>query len=463
MSRIKLSNNKFLSPGDAILRKDLHKYLGGSGQGGINPSSKSSSILIFTDPTEGAKHGYNDGWNKGIFEYFGSGQKGNMELKKMNKSLLNHVEEGRRLFLFNGHRGEITYENEFTLYERDPYFWTVSTDKEGKLRDSIVFRLKPVKKYSIKNPIASKIESVSRTSFEWGIKIPDSPNHIMYVWIDALTNYLTSIGYPDIGNDRMKFWEKCIHIIGKDILKFHAVYWPAMLMSINFQLPKSIFAHGWWTNEGKKISKSLGNSIDPNKIIDDYGLDQFKYFLLREVPLGNDGDFSEKALINRINSDLANNLGNLIQRVTKFLYKNFNNTVTHVIKEEKNIPKLQKDGYELIDIVREKMESFEISKSLEDIFLYIDELNKFVDDSQPWKSFKIDPKKAGRDLSLMIECFRIVGIILQAFIPDSAKRILDLLKISESERNFINLSLKYSVPKNHQLCEPNQLFPRYEK
>ena len=163
MSRIKLSNNIFLSPGDAILRKDLHKYLGGSGQGGINPSSKSSSILIFTDPTEGAKHGYNDGWNKGIFEYFGSGQKGNMELKKMNKSLLNHVEEGRRLFLFNGHRGEITYENEFTLYERDPYFWTISPDNEGKLRDSIVFRLKPVKKYSIKNPIASKIESVSRT------------------------------------------------------------------------------------------------------------------------------------------------------------------------------------------------------------------------------------------------------------------------------------------------------------
>ena len=146
MSKIKLSNNKFLSPGDTILRKDLHKYLGGSGQGGINPSSKSSSILIFTDPKEGAKHGYNDGWNKGIFEYFGSGQKGNMELKKMNKSLLNHVEEGRRLFLFNGHRGEITYENEFILYERDPYFWTISPDNEGKLRDSIVFRLKPLKK-----------------------------------------------------------------------------------------------------------------------------------------------------------------------------------------------------------------------------------------------------------------------------------------------------------------------------
>ena len=378
-----------------------------------------------------------------------------------------------------------SFYQEKELIKKDDFYETVDGSKvEWVEEESYFFKLSEwqsqllefyeknpnfVKPRSRMNEVKSFVKSglkdlsVSRTSFEWGIKIPDSPNHIMYVWIDALTNYLTSIGYPDIGNDRMKFWEKCIHIIGKDILKFHAVYWPAMLMSINFQLPKSIFAHGWWTNEGKKISKSLGNSIDPNKIIDDYGLDQFKYFLLREVPLGNDGDFSEKALINRINSDLANNLGNLIQRVTKFLYKNFNNTVTHVIKEEKNIPKLQKDGYELIDIVREKMESFEISKSLEDIFLYIDELNKFVDDSQPWKSFKIDPKKAGRDLSLMIECFRIVGIILQAFIPDSAKRILDLLKISESERNFINLSLKYSVPKNHQLCEPNQLFPRYEK
>tara|TARA_X000000368_G_C22934204_1_gene669111 strand:+ start:36 stop:965 length:930 start_codon:yes stop_codon:yes gene_type:complete len=163
MSRIKLSNNKFLSPGDAILRKDLHKYLGGSGEGGINPSNKSSSIFIFTDPTEGAKHGYNDGWNKGIFEYFGSGLKGDMELKRVNKSLLNHIKDGRRLFLFNGHRGEITYENEFIIDENQAFFWTTSLDDEGKLRDSIVFRLKPKKKYSIKNSVSSKTNIVTKT------------------------------------------------------------------------------------------------------------------------------------------------------------------------------------------------------------------------------------------------------------------------------------------------------------
>lgn len=163
MTTIKLNNNKILLPGESILRKDLHKYLGGSGQGGINPSNKSSSIFIFTDPREGAKHGYNDGWNNNIFEYFGQGLKGNMELKSGNKSLLNHINDKRKIFLFNGHRGKITYENEFIVDESHAYFWTKSTDDEGKLRDSIVFRLKPVKKYSVKNPISSKTNVVRNT------------------------------------------------------------------------------------------------------------------------------------------------------------------------------------------------------------------------------------------------------------------------------------------------------------
>ena len=163
MTRIKLNNKKNLSPGEAILRKDLHKYLGGSGQGGINPSNKSSSIFIFTDPKEGAKHGYNDGWNKDIFQYFGQGLKGNMEMKSGNKSLLNHIQDASRVFLFHGHRGEITYENEFVIDENQAYFWTTSTDDAGKLRDSIVFRFKPVKKYSIKNFVSSKTNIVTKT------------------------------------------------------------------------------------------------------------------------------------------------------------------------------------------------------------------------------------------------------------------------------------------------------------
>ena len=305
--------------------------------------------------------------------------------------------------------------------------------------------------------------SVSRTSFSWGIKIPNSSNHIMYVWIDALTNYLTSLGYPKISEEKLSFWENTTHIIGKDILKFHAVYWPAMLMAINFPLPKFIFAHGWWTNEGKKISKSLGNTIDPNHIIENYGIDQFKYFLLREVPLGNDGDFSENSMVARINSDLSNNLGNLIQRVIKFINKNFDNSLPYSTDDDAEIHEIQARGYELINIIKFKMEKFQISKTLEDIFIYIDELNKFVDECEPWKSLKVNPEKAGKDLSILLECFRIIGIILQPFIPNAAEKILDTLNIKDSERYFRNLSNEFAIPRNHKLNNPNQLFPRYEK
>ena len=303
--------------------------------------------------------------------------------------------------------------------------------------------------------------SVSRTSFNWGIKIPNS-NHIMYVWIDALTNYLTSIGYPEMSSSKINFWKNCIHIIGKDILKFHGVYWPAMLMAINHPLPKTIFAHGWWTNEGKKISKSLGNTIDPNEMIEKFGLDQFRYFLLREVPLGNDGDFSEKALINRINSDLSNNLGNLIQRVIKFLNKNYDNKISHSIQNFKNIKQLDK-GYDLVNLIKLKIEDFQINKCLEEIFLYIDELNKFMDDSQPWNSFKTNPDKAGQDLSILVECFRIIGILLQPFIPKASNDILDILNINNSSRKFKNLTKDFSLEKNHSINKPHPLFPRYEK
>ncbi len=326
-----------------------------------------------------------------------------------------------------------------------------------------------IKPKSRMNEVKSFVESglkdlsVSRTSFKWGIKIPNSSNHIMYVWIDALTNYLTSIGYPNIKEKESEYWKNCIHIIGKDILKFHAVYWPAMLMAIKHPLPKTIFAHGWWTNEGKKISKSMGNTIDPNEMIDKYGLDQFRYFLLREVPLGNDGDFSLNALVARINSDLSNNLGNLIQRVIKFLNKNFNNEIPISLKEEVKENKHITKGYELKKSIDIKMNEFQVSKCLEDIFLYIDELNKFMDDSEPWSTFKTKPEKAGKDLTILVECFRIIGIILQPFIPKAAKEILDMLNIESSQRYFSNLSNEFSIDKNHIINNPEQLFPRYEK
>ena len=305
--------------------------------------------------------------------------------------------------------------------------------------------------------------SISRTSFKWGIEIPNSESHIMYVWIDALTNYLTSLGYPKIDEEKMTFWKNCIHIIGKDILKFHAVYWPAMLMAIDYPLPKTIFAHGWWTNEGKKISKSLGNVIDPNEMIEKFGLDQFRYFLLREVPLGNDGDFSEESFINRINSDLSNNLGNLIQRVTKFLKKNFNNEVPISLIDISKTPVQIKMGYDLSQTVDKTIENYQINKGLEEIFKYVDELNKFMDTSQPWNSFKESPSIAGRDLSILVECFRILGIILQPFIPIAAKNILDTLNVDVSARKFEFLTTNNIITKNHKLNDPKPIFPRYER
>jgi methionyl-tRNA synthetase len=352
--------------------------------------------------------------------------------------------------------------------EEESFFFKLS-EWQGKLIDFYNNNPHFVQPESRFNEVKSFVKSglkdlsVSRTSFNWGIKIPESNNHIMYVWIDALTNYLTSIGYPKIDSDKISFWKNCIHIIGKDILKFHAVYWPAMLMSINHPLPKTIFAHGWWTNEGKKISKSIGNTIDPNEMIDKFGIDQLRYFLLREVPLGNDGDFSEKAFINRINSDLSNNLGNLIQRVVKFLNKNFDNVVPIYVKDFSKETIQIKKGYELIKDVRKIMRNFQISKSLEEIFFYIDNLNKFMNDSKPWESFKNNPDKAGKDISILIESFRILGIILQPFIPLASKNILDILNIDESSRKFKFLTSDHIVLKGHKLNSPKPLFPRYEE
>ena len=303
--------------------------------------------------------------------------------------------------------------------------------------------------------------SISRTSFSWGIKVPDT-NHVMYVWVDALVNYLTSLGYPDFEKQK-EYWQNSYHIIGKDILKFHAVYWPALLLANKLNLPKRIIAHGWWTNEGKKISKSTGNTIDPNVMIDKFGLDQFRYFLMREIPLGNDGDFSEKAFLNRINSDLSNNLGNLIQRVMKFIYKNYDNCLPSKIDSKLKGYNLINDGYDLLPLIDEKIQNFEISRCLEEIFIYIDKLNKFVDSNEPWKVFKVDRDKAGNGLSILVENFRIIGILLQPFIPNFSTNLLNLLNINENERNFKFLNIENIIKKDHIFNKPEALFPRYEK
>ena len=303
--------------------------------------------------------------------------------------------------------------------------------------------------------------SISRTSFGWGIKVEKTSNHIMYVWIDALVNYLTSLNYPEMSEKSFLFWENSSHIIGKDILKFHAVYWPAMLMGAKLPLPKKIFAHGWWTNEGQKISKSIGNVIDPNDMIEKYGLDQLRFFLLREVTLGQDGDFSEQSFKTRINSDLSNNLGNLIQRALKFNNKNFSNKMPFEL-EKPNKDDLLFEVYNMYEKIKPDMDNYQISKALEKIFTLLNKLNKFMDKSEPWNSFKTNQEVAARDLSILIESFRVIGIILKPYIPDASEKILGFLNIKDESRDFKFIDFKYKLKKGHCINDPEPLFPRYE-
>ena len=319
---------------------------------------------------------------------------------------------------------------------------------------------------SRKNEVVSFVKnglkdlSISRTSFSWGIKVPDTDNHVIYVWIDALANYITSLDYPNINKHGLSLWKNSIHIIGKDILKFHAVYWPALLMGANLDPPKQIFAHGWWTNEGKKISKSLGNTIDPLEIVKKFGLDQIRYFLLREITLGQDGDFSEKALISRINADLSNNLGNLIQRTLKLNDKYFENKFPFDLNENQEF-KVLEYGYKLLGEVESNMRLFQINKALENIWNFISKLNQYIDKTEPWKLFKENKDETAIVLSEIIESIRLLGIILQPFIPDSSSKILDTLNIDKKHRGFDSFNKHNIIKKGTKLNEVKQLFPRY--
>ena len=302
--------------------------------------------------------------------------------------------------------------------------------------------------------------SVSRTSFSWGVKVPNDDDHIMYVWLDALTNYLSACNYSSSENDALsKFWPADIHMVGKDIVRFHAVYWPAFLMAADLPLPKKIFAHGWWTNEGNKISKSLGNVIDPFELVEKYGVDQIRYFLMREVPFGNDGDFSNSQLINRINSDLANSYGNLFQRVTSMIFKNCN----EVIPIRPN--DFQDEDLKLINSIRNSLQNYrslmdeqKFDQFLKNIWLVISDANKYVDNQAPWSLKKNDFQRMEVVLYTLIETIRQISIMLQPFIPNTSKSILDHIQIPLVKRDIKSIELFFEGGEKISPSKP--LFPR---
>lgn len=305
--------------------------------------------------------------------------------------------------------------------------------------------------------------SISRTSFKWGIAVPGNEEHVIYVWLDALTNYIAALGYPEKTEEFSNFWPASAHVVGKDILRFHAVYWPAFLMAAGIELPKSIVAHGWWTNEGEKISKSLGNVINPFELVEEFGLDPVRYFLMREVTFGNDGNFSKDNLITRNNSELANKIGNLLQRTSSFAYKHCEQKVPNI--DVSYINKLYDSELftEMLSLVKENdahMESFNINKVLDNIIHIADKANIYIDAQAPWSLRKSDPEKMGQVLYSLLEVSRYLGIMLQPFLPDAANNMLDQLAVDKKQRNFANLTKEFALKPDSDLQEPKPIFPR---
>jgi methionyl-tRNA synthetase len=304
--------------------------------------------------------------------------------------------------------------------------------------------------------------SVSRTTFKWGIPVPGDETHVMYVWLDALTNYMTAAGYPDVDSDRYKrYWPADLHMVGKDILRFHAVYWPAFLLAAGLQPPKRVFAHGWWTNEGQKISKSLGNVIDPLQLIEEYGLDQTRYFLMREVPFGNDGDFRRAAIVGRINSELANGFGNLAQRTLSFCAKNTNAAVPTPGELRESDEALLALADSLVDQMRAALDEQAIHVALQHWFDLVDAANKYIDVEAPWTLRKTDPERMETVLWCLLEAIRQLAILAQPFVPTAAAKMLDQLGVSEAARSFACLGEIGRLRAGTPLPPPQGVFPRH--
>ena len=301
--------------------------------------------------------------------------------------------------------------------------------------------------------------SVSRSSFRWGIPVPGDADHVMYVWLDALANYITALGYPDQSDPLWRFWPADLHLVGKDIQRFHAIYWPAFLMAAGLPVPRRIFAHGWWTRDGAKMSKSIGNVVDPADLVRKYGVDAVRFFLLREVPFGNDGDFSHRALVGRLNTDLANGIGNLAQRTLSLIAKNCEGRLP-------DAGPLQAEDAALLDLARAlpaavagHVATQALHEALDSIWQVIRAADVYIDQMAPWSLRRTDLARMGDVLRVQAEAIRVVAVVLQPFMPSSMARLLDQLGVAGDARDLA--ALQRALPDGIALPPPQGVFPRW--
>ena len=359
--------------------------------------------------------------------------------------------------------------------EEDSYFFKLSsyTDKLLALYEENPEFIQPE---SRRNEIVSFVKqegglkdlSVSRLKerLHWGIPVPDDDAHVMYVWLDALTNYITALGYPD-GNAAKfkKHWPADMHVIGKDITRFHAIYWPAFLMAAELDLPKTIFAHGFINVDGVKMSKSIGNVLSPEDLIESYGLDQTRYFLMREVSHGSDGNFSHEQAVQRINADLANGLGNLAQRTLSMIYKNCDGQIPEPVKFDDDGDQEDREllnvGTHLHPAVLKHIEKFEIHRALELIWKAgVNNCDQYIDHNAPWALKKTDTERMDTVLYVLAEAIRNIAILVQPVLPEGASKILDQLKVPNDQRLFEHIGQAHQLQPGTSIDKPQGVFPR---
>ncbi len=370
-------------------------------------------------------------------------EKDNKKISKISGSLVDWVEEESYFFKLSKWQNKL-----LEHYEKNPNF---------------------IKPLSRKNEVINFVKkglkdlSVSRTSFTWGIPVPKNEKHVIYVWLDALTNYISALNFPDTSSNLYKkFWPASLHVIGKDILRFHAIYWPAFLMASKIPLPERVYGHGWILSDEKKMSKSIGNILDPLKIIEEYGIDQLRYYLTKEVSLGNDGNISLENLKNCINNDLANNYGNLCQRVFAFIEKNCSNKIPKPNELTELDHELIKSLTDKVELLVDEINNQELNSYLKKVINYSFNANKYFNDTKPWELKKTNISRMETVLFTISEQIKNISILLNPIIPIATTKILNILNVPNEKRNIQNIKNKNLFDHKKELIKSKILFKKVE-